>query len=291
MIMHLNDVSLYGLFVLTGVFSGFLSGLLSIGGAFVLVPAFLAIFGYFFQFESHFMLQLTLGTTMACMIVTAVSSTSAQNKRNSVYWEFLSTNWLYICVGTILGVILTNFFSTSLIKACFALFCLYSGYKMIAKRQICEIVIDKSRAKFSTFLFGTLCGFIGVGGANLFIPYLMKAEGIELKKAMGTASAIQIPVSIIGSASYLILGLFSPSSIPNQDLVLESGAWALAPNFGTVGYIYVPALLLVSLAGLYFNKIGVELAHKLPVPKLKIMFGGFTLLVGLKMAYNAIASW
>lgn len=282
--LHLNDMPLYGLFVLTGILSGFLSGLLSIGGAFVMVPAFLAIFGAFYHFESHFMLQLTLGTTMACMIVSSISSTNAQNKRNSVYWEFLSTNWIYISVGTILGVILTNYFSASLIKMCFASFCLYSGYKMITRKKLSEIVIDKSGAKFPTFLFGTVCGFIGVGGANLFIPYLMKTEGIELKKAMGTASAIQIPVSIIGAASYLTLGLFSSASSSGAALV--NGV--PPPNAGTIGYIYVPALLLVSLAGLYFNKIGVSVAHKLPVPKLKVVFGCFTFLIGLKMGYSAV---
>lgn len=281
MSLYLSDIPTYSLFALTGVLSGFLSGLLSIGGAFILVPALLAIFHSFYHFEAHFMLQLTLGTTMACMIVNAISSTNAQNKRQSVYWQFLRTNWVYISIGTISGVILTNYFPTNLIKSCFAFFCIYSGYKMIVKKKVAEAVIAKISTKFPTFFFGTVCGFIGVGGANLFVPYLMKSEGIELKKAMGTASAIQIPVSIIGATSYLILGLLSSVSAKQLPIAV--------PTYGTVGYIFVPALLLVSLAALYFNKIGVSVAHRLPVPRLKALFGVFTLLIGLKMAYSVMS--
>lgn len=285
--LHLTDMSSYGLFALTGVFSGFLSGLLSIGGAFILVPALLAIFHGFYNFETHFMIQLTLGTTMACMIVNAISSTTAQSKKKSVYWVFLRTNWIYISVGTILGVVLTNYFSAALIKACFAIFCLYSGYKMIMKKKV-EAATANINAKIPTFLFGTVCGFIGVGGANLFIPYLMKSEGIDLKKAMGTASAIQIPVSIIGSVSYLVLGLLA--SVSHTRVASEMGSQLAPHTYGAVGYIFVPALLLVSMAGLYFNKVGVAVAHKLPVPKLKMLFGVFTLLIGLKMAYGVFGS-
>lgn len=284
MSLNITDVSLYGLFALTGVFSGFLSGLLSIGGAFILVPAFLAIFHGYYHFETHFMLQLTLGTTMACMIVNSISSTNAQNKRKSVYWEFIKINWVYISIGTILGVVLTNYFSAALIKACFATFCLYSGYKMMAKKKSSEVALVNASPKFLTFFFGTLCGFIGVGGANLFIPYLMKAEGIELKKAMGTASAIQIPVSIIGSVSYLVLGLVASMSVPSS--VADVGAPLNSSVYGAVGYIFVPALILVSCVALYFNRVGVAVAHKLPIPKLKVLFGAFTFLIGLKMTYS-----
>jgi uncharacterized protein len=283
--VHFGDVFFYGLFALTGVFSGFLSGLLSIGGAFVMVPAFLAIFGYYFHFESHFLLQLSLGTTMACMIVTAVSATSEQSKRGSVYWEFIRSNWIPISIGTILGVILTNYFSTSLIKICFASFCIYSGFKMLTRSKLANVIVPVtdsvkdvaanvvSRARRTTFLFGTLCGFIGVGGANLFVPYLMKKEGVELKKAMGTASAAQVPIAVIGSVSYLILGLYATDAAVNS-------------TQNTVGYIYLPALLLVSFVGLFFNKLGVAAAHKLPVPQLKAVFGLFTFLVGLRMMFS-----
>ncbi len=73
-------------FALAGVFSGFFSGLLGLGGAFVLVPSFLAIFGAYYDFDNKSTLQLTLGTTMACMVVNVVCATLAQSAKRSVAW-------------------------------------------------------------------------------------------------------------------------------------------------------------------------------------------------------------
>ena len=283
-----TDMAPYGWFALTGVFSGFLSGLLGIGGAFIMVPAFLTIFRDYYQFESHFMLQLTLGTTMACMIVNAISATTAQNKKQSVEWEVLKRNWLRISLGTFLGVVLTHFFSANLIKFCFALVCLDGGFKMIFRKQGPVVATEPNHAKPVIFFFAAVCGFIGVGGANLFVPYLMKVKGISLTKAMGTASALQIPISIIGTISYLVLGLLPPVS----SAIAMDGAVAqrLDSGHGIVGYVFWPAKLLVSAVGVCFNTWGVSMAHKLPVAKLKKCFGCFTLLVGMRMAYGVYSS-
>jgi len=288
MALLLTDMLPYGWFALTGVFSGFLSGLLGIGGAFIMVPAFLAIFQGYYHFESHFMLQLTLGTTMACMIVNSISATTAQSKKQSVQWDFMKRNWLRISIGTCLGALLTHFFPANLIKLCFALACLNCGYKMIFRKQQQAALTEPNGAKPVVFFFAALCGFIGVGGANLFIPYLMKVTGISLTKAMGTASAIQIPISIIGTASYLVLGLL-PQIF---SAIAMDGAVAQPPaaGYSVVGYIFVPAMLLVSAVGLCFNTLGVAMAHKLPVAKLKKFVGFFTLLVGMRMAYGAFPS-
>jgi len=289
MALLFTDMSAYGWFALTGVFSGFLSGLLGIGGAFIMVPAFLAIFQGYYHFESHFMLQLTLGTTMACMISNAISTTSAQSKKQSVEWDFLKRNWLRIGVGTFLGVVLTHFFSASLIKFSFALACLIGGYKMIFRKQQQVAVTEPDAAQTTVvFFFATLCGFIGIGGANLFVPYLMKVRGISLTRAMGTASAIQIPISIIGTASYLLLGVLPPLS--SAITIDGASAQRLIPDYGIVGYIFLPAMLLVSVVGLCFSALGVAMAHKLPVAKLKKFFGLFTLLIGMNMAYGAFLS-
>ena len=266
--------SSYFLFALTGIISGFLSGLLSIGGGFILVPALIAIFTQYYNFEPHYAIQLILGTTMSCMIFTAVTSTFLQNKKGAIYWEYISKNWLFILAGTIAGVIITGFTSVLLIKLIFGAFCIYSGLKMIFKKLIVphsDNCLKKSQVP--SFMFGSLCGLIGVGGANVVVPFLLK-RGIELRRALGTASAFQVLVSIVGTVSYLTMGL-----VQAKEVQVASGA---------IGYIFIPALVMITVFAIGFNKLGVSIAHSLPVDKLKKYFGVFTFLVGAKMLMGLV---
>lgn len=257
----------YLFFAITGILSGFLSGLLSIGGGFILVPALMFIFAKFYIMEPHYAIQLILGTTMACMVFNAISSTVAQHKKTSIHWEYIKHNWLFIIIGTISGVVLTNYVSTFFIKFMFACFCIFSGYKVLFKKSV-EIkeLSDFKDTKVNTLLFGSLCGFMGVGGANVVVPFLIK-RGVDLRKALGTASAFQVPASISGTMAYLIIGMLNSSKNLNQE--------------NAIGYIFLPALIVITVFAIGFNKVGVGLAHKLPVDKLKKCFGVFTLLVGV----------
>lgn len=95
--------------------AGFLSWLLSIGGAFVLIPAFLAIFHGYFHFDDKFLLQLTLGTAMACIVVNSSCTTLAHNRQSSVSWSVLAAHWPMICTGTAIGVVCTGYLDAALI--------------------------------------------------------------------------------------------------------------------------------------------------------------------------------
>lgn len=257
----------YFYFAITGILSGFLSGLLSVGGGLILVPALIFIFAKFYTLEPHYAIQLVLGTTMSCMIFTSISSTLAQHKKSSIHWEYLKNNWFFIVLGTVSGVVLTDFIPTSSIKFVFALFCFFSGFKVLFKKPIeVKEISNFKNAKISTFFFSSLCGLIGVGGANMVVPFLMK-KGVDLRKSLGTASAFQVPVSISGTLAYLITGLYI--SIP---AVSQQNA---------IGNIFLPALIVITIFAIGFNKLGVSIAHKLPIDILKKCFGVFTLLVGL----------
>lgn len=257
----------YVLFAITGILSGFLSGLLSIGGGFILVPALMLIFAHFYTMEPHYAIQLILGTTMACMVSNAISSTMAQHKKTSIHWEYIKHNWLFIILGTMLGVILTDYVSTFLIKFLFACFCLFSGYRVLFKKPVeVKEISNFKNTQFNTLFFGSLCGLIGVGGANLVVPFLVK-RGVDLRKALGTASAFQVPVSVSGTLSYLVIGLYGSVPATSQPYA--------------IGYVYLPALLVITLFAVGFNKLGVSVAHKLPIDKLKKCFGVFTLIVGI----------
>jgi uncharacterized membrane protein YfcA len=262
------------LFAFTGVAAGFLSGLLSIGGGFILVPALMFIFSHFYRMDGHYAIQLILGTTMACMILTSISSTIAQNKLGSIHWEYIKKNSNFIVMGVLMGVISSGFAPTAIIKFFFGTFCIFSGLKTIFKKPAkVEIASSFDDTKAQTFFFGALCGLIGVGGANVVVPFLQK-RGVELRKALGTASAFQVPVSIAGTLGYIVSGLLSPNTI--------------GPQPGAIGYVFLPALLVISIFAVGFNRLGVRIAHSWPIAKLKLCFGVFTIFIGFYAIYKIL---
>ena len=241
-----------------------------------MIPAFLSIFQAYFHFESKYLVQLTLGTAMACMVVNASCATLAQNRKKSVCWQVPARHWPLLCIGTMAGVALTAYAAAELIKACFGLYCIHSGYRMVTRKYLEPVFRPAGANRLVVLLFSLLCGFTGTGGANLFVPYLTRIVGLDLRTAMGTASAIQIPVAIVGAASFMAMGLLSQSPF--------------IPGDGkAIGYIYLPAFLLVSVVGPYFSVAGVAVAHRLPATRLKLIFGAFTLFIGFKMVHSAVS--
>jgi uncharacterized membrane protein YfcA len=51
----------------------------------------------------------------------------------------------------------------------------------------------------------------------------------------------------------------------------------------SLGFIYLPALLVVSLASIITAPLGARLAHNLPVLILKKVFAGLLVILGIKM--------
>lgn len=254
--------------LLLGACAGFLGGLIGIGGGFVLVPGLYWMFTTQMQLPSHEAMPLALGTTMACMIFTAASSVRAQLQRGAVDRTTVFRFAPWVAPGTMLGALLVTVVNTLVIKLGFAAFCLYSAGRMLFfSKTIAQpgARMEDTRLAVPGSFFGTLCGMLGVGGANLFVPFLMK-RNLDIRTAMGTASALQMPIAIVGTLAYMLFG---------HDESLPAGA---------VGFVHMPALLVLVLGSVVMAPMGVRATHALPVPTVRKVFAVFTGLVGLKMA-------
>lgn len=253
-------------FLLLGAAAGFLGGLIGIGGGFVLVPGLYLMFSAHPEFKANAM-TLTLGTTMACIIFTAAGSAFAQFKRGAVDVGVVTRLGPWAIPATILGTILATSVDASWVKYGFASFCMYSATRMMFFSKTMAkpgASVSATPAAPAGLFFGAMCGLLGVGGANLFVPFLMK-RNIEARTAMGTASALQLPIATAGTVSYIIRGL-------GKDLPI-----------GSLGYVYTPALFVVVVTCMIFAPLGVRATHALPVAQVKKLFAIFTALAGLKM--------
>ena len=269
------------LFVALGSLAGFLGGLIGIGGGFVLVPGFYYAFARMGIAPGH-ELTLALGTAMAGILFAASGAARAHARNGAVRGDMVRSLAPWAAAGAMAGASMATILDASVVKFAFAAFCLFSASRWLfvkPREEPQRVTIDpaepafvgpmpqevKRRNQAPGMLFGTICGLIGVGGANLFVPFLMTRK-MGTRQAMATASALQIPIAIAGALAYMALG------------------WAVDNAPGTLGFIYVPALLAAGAASFLAAPLGARLSRVMPVPALRKTFGLITAVIGLKMA-------
>ncbi|TIH20155.1 sulfite exporter TauE/SafE family protein [Marinifilum sp. JC120] len=254
------------IFVVLGIFAGILAGLLGIGGGLVIVPILVFTLPPLGIPEIHLM-HIALGTSLASIIFTSISSMRSHNKRGAVRWDIFKTITPGIIVGTFLGSLSTSFMNTNFLKAVFVIFLYYVASQMLfglkpkASRQV-----PGSKGMFTAgSVIGIFSSLVGIGGGTLSVPFLTMCN-IVIHTAIGTAAAIGLPIALAGTAGYVWTGL---------------GVEGLPPY--CFGYIYLPALIGIVSASMLTAPIGVRLAHSLPVDKLKKIFAVLLIIVATRM--------
>lgn len=254
-----------------GAVAGVLAGLLGIGGGLVIVPMLVYCFtrqGISYDLIMH----LALGTSMASIMFTAVSSFSAHHKRGAVQWLIVRRIVLGILLGTFLGSCLASGLSTNFLKGFFVLFLYYVALQLLSNRQPKPSrQIPGGLAMFGVGnVIGGVSSLVGIGGGTLSVPFMMWCN-ISVHQAIGTSAAIGFPIAIAGTVGYIWNGLHA-ASLPAY----------------SAGYVYLPALLGIVCASVLTAPLGVLLAHRLPVPKLKRVFALLLLLVGTRMLIGLV---
>ena len=118
---------------------------------------------------------------------------------------------------------------------------------------------------------GAISAMVSIGGGSLTVPYLVW-RNIDIKKAIGTSAAIGLPISLAGTLGYVINGWNNT----------EMGHYIL-------GFVYLPAVLLISITSFIFAPLGAKMAHQLPVATLKKVFAVLLIGLSLKMVWSVIS--
>ena len=253
-------------FVFLGAFAGFCAGLLGIGGGIILVPGLYFLLPHaegFYRGDAPLM-QTALATSMAVILPTGLSSSWAQIKREAVDFSLVRIMAPGLALGVVLGLFLVARFDGDVLKFIFAVG-LYGVAASIAFRRE-DAIVYPSLMRYiialpMSTLFGMAATFLGMGGAILNVPYLVRA-GVPLKKAIGTGSFLGVIVSFVATAGY----------------VLGSKA--------ETGLIHLWAVLMIVPASVMMAPLGVRASHALPVSKLKIIFSILLVGVASKMLYD-----
>lgn len=259
-----------------GVFTGFMAGLLGIGGGIIIVPFLTTLFTIQTLVPAHYMVHIAIATAMATILFTSLSSTVAHHKKGGVIWPIVLKMAPGIIIGGLLsGTMIFQWFSTGWLAFIFSIFIFYSAYNMIrnkkpkASRQLPGIL------GLSTVgvVIGLLSGLVGAGGGFLSVPYMVWSN-VSVKKAVATSAAIGFPIAIANSAGYIYSGLST-----------------LGVHQGLFGYIYWPALLVISSMTILFAPLGARYAHIIPVEKLRRIFACLLFLIAAFMLHKSLVAF
>ncbi len=254
------------MYVLVGAIAGVLAGLLGIGGGLVIVP--MLVFCFVRQgISDTVIMHLALGTSLASIMFTSVSSFRAHHKRGAVHWSVVRKIVIGIFTGTFIGSCIAAQLSTRFLKGFFVVFLYYVAYQLLTnkKPQPSRQIPGKAAMFGVGNVIGIVSSLVGIGGGTLSVPFMIWCN-MAVHHAIGTSAAIGFPIAIAGTIGYIING-WNAAELPMH----------------TIGYVYWPALLGIVITSMFTAPMGVRLAHSLPVDRLKRVFAFLLLVMGTRM--------
>ena len=259
----------YLLYLATGLFTGLLSGLLGVGGGLIMVPVLSFIFAYL-GFTAAFIMQMALGTSLAVIMVTSIASSRAHHSHQNVDWPIVKNIAFGIMLGAFFGSLVAAKFDASLLKGFFIIYVFLVALQILSDYTPNPARILPARAALNCvgIIIGWVSSFVGIGGGTLSVPFLIYCN-VDAKRAIGTSSAIGLPIAIAGTLGYMVSGLHV-ANLPGH----------------SIGFIYLPAFIIIALASLISAPFGALLVQKLSVKKLKKIFAVLLISIGLNMLYS-----
>ncbi|MFK5894529.1 MAG: sulfite exporter TauE/SafE family protein [Pseudomonadota bacterium] len=258
-------------FLILGTLVGFSAGLLGIGGGGIMVPVLTSLF-LMQGIEIGQVVHLALGTSMASIIFTSLSSLCAHHLRGAVIWDVVKGMSPGIILGTFIATYLVSSLSSLFLAVFFAVFMAFVSVQMFLDKKPIQHN-NKAGAKQLFVVgggIGAISALVSIGGGSLTVPYLVW-RNFDIKKAIGTSAAVGFPIALAGTFGYVVNG-WSHTSYENY----------------TFGFVYLPAVVLISITSIFCAPIGAKLAHHLPVKTLKKIFALLLIVLSIKMLLSIV---
>ena len=261
-------------YLILGLFVGYFSGLLGIGGGLIMVP----LLAYLFEAQSlpaQNILHLALGTSMATILFTSISSTRQHHAHRAVDWGMVRFVTPGILLGTALGALIVAYVATFFLTIFFILFVYFAAMQMLigAKPHGTRGYPARAEATFAGMLVGAVSSMVSIGGGVLSVPYLLWHK-FPLRNAIATSAAIGFPIAAGGTLGYIAGGYVRGDVLPAY----------------TLGYVYMPVLLWLIIGTMVTAPLGAKATHNLPVNRLKQIFALVLFALATRMLFKLMAS-
>ena len=250
----------------SGVVSGLLAGVFGIGGGAVLVPVFYQALGLYGVDESVRM-HLSVGSSLAIIIPTAIRSFTAHRARGAVDMELLRSFLIPVPVGVIVASVAAAYISSAGLRTIFACLALAVSFRLIFNRDSWRLGTEIP-GNPSRWVVGVVIGFfstlMGIGGGVMNNTF-MSLYNRPMHQAVATSSGVGVLIAIPGTIGYIWAGW---------------GNTLLPPV--SSGYINWIAVALIIPIALVITPYGVRIAHAMAKRHLEIGFGLFCLFVSMR---------
>lgn len=263
---------LFAALVAGGLVTGFLAGLLGIGGGGILVPVLYEVFT-FLAVPDEVRMHLVLGTSFAVIVPTAVSSFRSHLKKGAVDTTVLRRLAPFVVAGVLAGVALVSVVSGTALKWVWIVCALFIALKMALGREdwrFADGVPDNLAVRLAAFAIGLVSTLMSIGG-GMFMVTLLTLCGFTILRAVATSSGFGPLIAIPGLLGYVWAGWGVPDMPPL-----------------TLGYVSMLAALTVIPASVLAAPIGVRVAHGISRRKLEIFFAIFLATVALRLLVSLL---
>lgn len=259
--------------LLTGAVAGVLAGLLGVGGGIVIVPVLIVIVAWF-GIPDQIAMLLVVGTSLATIIPTSISSARAHHRRGAIDRSILRGWFLFVFIGALLGGVASTYIGSQGLILVFGIVALLVSINLVLPRPL--VLAEKMpESPLVQGMIATPIGFVsalmGIGGGTLSVP-AMSMLSVPVHRAVATASVFGLAIAVPAVVGFVWGGWNVPQRPP-----------------GSLGYVNLPAAVLIFSTSVLTAPLGARLAHSLEPRRLKLAFAGFLAVSAGRMLWKALA--
>ena len=255
-------------YLVTGACAGTLAGLLGIGGGLIIVPVLAWTLGQS-GFSDGLIMQAAVGTSLATIVLTSLSSVLAHHRRGAVLWPVFAALTPGVLAGAFLGALMAHVLASDSLRVLFGIFVLAVAAQMGLGLHPSPHRDLPGRATLAGVGagIGLVSALVGIGGGTMTVPFLAWCN-VSLRRAVATSAAVGLPIAVAGASGFMVMGA------------------GMETPMGSLGYVYLPAFAALVLTSVLFAPVGARLAHTLPGETLRRIFAMFLAAVGVKMLFG-----
>lgn len=259
--------------LVTGLVAGVLAGLFGIGGGVVIVPVLETALG-FVGVDPAIRMHVAVGTSLATIIPTSISSSRAHHRRNAVAVDLVRRWAVYVLAGSLLGAWIASQVHSDVLAIVFATLAMFVAIKKVFfpdNRNVAEAFPRGPLLPGLLTLTGCFSSMMGIGG-GVFTVMTLSLFNVPIHRAVGTAALFGLFIAVPGTLGFIAAGWGDPR-VPAASL----------------GFVSLLGFACIAPATVLAAPLGARIAHALSAKHLNMLFGGFLVIASLRLFYRAFA--
>jgi uncharacterized membrane protein YfcA len=266
----------YGMFavamIFAGLLGGFIAGLLGVGGGIVIVPVLYFVLGGM-GVDDGIRMKIAVATSLTTIVFTSLASARSHYRKGAVDFDLIKAWAIPIFLGVVTGTLIAAYVPGKVLTGVFAVTALLVAINMTLRANSPAIANDFPHPAIKAacgYLVGIISAMMGIGGGTLSVP-ILTAFNYDIRKAVGTASALGFVISIPGTIGYVLAGWGSPG-LPA----------------GSLGYLNLFALVALIPLTMLIAPLGARTAHAIPKNILSYAFSAFLFATAVRMFIDLV---